>query len=117
MHKSLFTNVGSKMINSLPASQSQGIYTFSSVRFSCESCPTLCNPMDCSTPGLPVHHQLQETTQLLSTESVMLSSISSSAVPFSSQLQSFPASKSFQMSQFFASGPKVLELQLQHQSF
>ena len=26
-------------------------------------CPTLCNPMDCSTPGLPVHHQLQELTQ------------------------------------------------------
>ena len=35
MHKSLFTNVGSKMINSLPASQPQGIYTFSSVHFSC----------------------------------------------------------------------------------
>ena len=27
------------------------------------SCPTLCNPMDCSTPGLPVHHQLPEFTQ------------------------------------------------------
>ena len=26
-------------------------------------CPTLCNPMNCSTPGLPVHHQLQEFTQ------------------------------------------------------
>ena len=26
-------------------------------------CPTLCNPMDCSTPGLPVHHQLPESTQ------------------------------------------------------
>ena len=24
-----------------------------------QSCPTLCNPMDCSTPGLPVHHQLK----------------------------------------------------------
>ena len=32
---------------------------FSSV----QSCPTLCNPMDCSTPGLPVHHQLPEFTQ------------------------------------------------------
>ena len=30
---------------------------FSSVT---QSCPTLCNSMDCSTPGLPVHHQLQE---------------------------------------------------------
>ena len=26
-------------------------------------CPTLCNPMDCSTPGLPVHHQLPQFTQ------------------------------------------------------
>ena len=26
-------------------------------------CPTLCNPMNCSTPGLPVHHQLPEFTQ------------------------------------------------------
>ena len=26
-------------------------------------CPTLCNPMTCSTPGLPVHHQLPEFTQ------------------------------------------------------
>ena len=28
-----------------------------------QSCPTLCNPMDCSTPGLPVQHQLPEFTQ------------------------------------------------------
>ena len=28
-----------------------------------QSCPTLCNPMDCSTPGLPVHHQPPEFTQ------------------------------------------------------
>ena len=28
-----------------------------------QSCPTLCNAMDCSTPGLPVHHQLPEFTQ------------------------------------------------------
>ena len=28
-----------------------------------KSCPTLCNPMDCSTPGFPVHHQLLELTQ------------------------------------------------------
>ena len=33
---------------------------FSSVA---HSCPTLCDPMDCSTPGLPVHHQLLEFTQ------------------------------------------------------
>ena len=28
-----------------------------------QSCPTLCDPMNCSTPGLPVHHQLLEYTQ------------------------------------------------------
>ena len=38
---------------------------FNSVQFSsvAQSCLTLCDPMDCSTPGLPVHHQLQEITQ------------------------------------------------------
>ena len=30
---------------------------------SLSSCSTLCDPMDCSTPGLPVHHQLRELTQ------------------------------------------------------
>ena len=33
---------------------------FSSVT---QSCPTICNSMDCSTPGLPVHHKLPEFTQ------------------------------------------------------
>ena len=28
-----------------------------------QSCPTPCNPMNCSTPGLPVHHQLPESAQ------------------------------------------------------
>ena len=36
-----------------------------------QSCPTLCDPMDCSTPGLPVHHQLPESTQTMSIQSVM----------------------------------------------
>ena len=37
----------------------------SSVQFSsvAQSCPTLCDPMNCNTPGLPVHHQLSEFTQ------------------------------------------------------
>ena len=39
--------------------------TISSVQFSsiAQSCPTLCDPMNCSMPGLPVHHQLPEFTQ------------------------------------------------------
>ena len=36
------------------------LYQFSSVA---QSCPTLCDPMNCSTPGLPVRHQLPESTQ------------------------------------------------------
>ena len=36
----------------------------SSVQFSRTVCLTLCNPMNCSTPGLPVHHQLLEFTQI-----------------------------------------------------
>ena len=67
---------------------------------------TLCDPMNCSTPGLPVHHQLQEFTQIHVNwvSDAIQSTISSSVVPFSSHLQSFPASGSFPMSQLFASG-------------
>ena len=77
------------------------IKEFSSV---VQLCLTLCDPMDCSTPGFPVHHQLPKLAQTL----VQLSrwchlTISSSVVPFSSCLQSFPASGSFLMSQFFTS--------------
>ena len=39
---------------------SKCIPQFSSVA---QSCPTPCDPMDCSTPGFPVHHQLPELTQ------------------------------------------------------
>ena len=35
----------------------------SSVTSVAQSCPTLCDPVDCSTPGLSVHHQLPEFTQ------------------------------------------------------
>ena len=33
--------------------------------------PTVCDPMDCSMPGFPVHHQLPELAQIMSIESVM----------------------------------------------
>ena len=41
------------------------LYIFSSIQFSsvAQSCLTLWQPMNCSTPGLPVHHQLPESTQ------------------------------------------------------
>ena len=63
-----------------------------------QSCSTLCNPMDFSMPGHPVHHQLLELSWWCHP------TISSSVVPFSSLLQSFLASGSFQMSQLFTSG-------------
>ena len=44
------------------------------IRSVAQSCPTLCNPMNHSMPGLPVHHQLPEFTRLTSIESVMPSS-------------------------------------------
>ena len=37
--------------------------SFWSISEAAQSCPTLCDPMDCSTPGLPVYHQLPELTQ------------------------------------------------------
>ena len=44
-----------------------------SVQFSsvAQSCPTLCDPMDCSMPGFPVHHQLWSLLKFMSIESVM----------------------------------------------
>ena len=72
---------------------------FSSVA---QSCLILRNPMNCSTPGLPVHHQLRSPPKPMS--QWCHPTISSSVVPFSSCPQSFPTSGSFQMSQLFASG-------------
>ena len=53
-----------KMHNSI-GSHKANICVTSSVQFSlvAQSCPTLCNPVNHSTPGLPVHHQLLESTQ------------------------------------------------------
>ena len=63
----------------------------------------LCDPMDCSMPDFPVHHQLPKFTQT-HVHQVDDAIQPSSVVPFSSCLQSFPASGSFPVSQFFASG-------------
>ena len=68
-------------------------------------CPTLCDPMNRSTPGLPVHHHLLEFTQTQRPSSRWCHpAISSSVVPFSSCSQSLPASGSFPMSQLFTWG-------------
>ena len=92
----------------------------SSVQFSsvAQSCPTLCNPMNRSTPGLPVHHQLPEFTQTqvhrvsdAIQPSHPLSSLSPLA-PNPSQHQSL-----FQRVDSSHEVAKVLEFQLQHHSF
>ena len=77
-------------------------FTFSSVQFSsvAQSCPTLCDPMNHSTPGLPVHRQLPEFTQTHIHQ--VSDAIQPSVIPFSSCPQSLPASESFPMSQLFA---------------
>ena len=72
--------------------------------YSVQLCPAICNPMHCSTPGLPVHHQLPEFTQThVHWVGDTHATISSSVIPFSSCLQSFPPSGSFPMSQLFTS--------------
>ena len=58
-----------------------------------QSCLTLCDPMDCSTPGLPVHHQLLELAQTQVHWVVDATRPSSSVCPFS-RPQCFPASES-----------------------
>ena len=78
-------------------------HQFSSVQFS-QSCLSLCNPMDCSTPGLPVHHQLPEFIQTMSIESVMPSNHLIFCHPLLLPPSVFPSIWSFLMSQFFASG-------------
>ena len=83
-----------------------------------QSCLTLCNPLDCSTPGLPVHHQPPEFTQ---THVHWVGDAIQSSHPLSS-----PSPPAFNLSQhqgLFKWGSsshqvaKVLEFQLQHQSF
>ena len=70
-----------------------------------QSCPTLCDPMDCSTPGIPVHHQLPEPTQ---THVHRVSDAIQSPHPLSSPFPpTFNLSQHqslFPVSQFFASG-------------
>ena len=74
---------------------------FSSVA---QSCPTLCNPMDCNTPGLPVHRQLPEPLKLMSIESVMPSDHLTLCRPLHLLPSIFPSIRVFPMSQFFTTG-------------
>ena len=69
---------------------------FSSVSSFTQSCLTLCDPMDCSTPGFPVHHQLLE----LSIESVMPSNHHILYCPLLLLLSIFPNIRAFSNQSF-----------------
>ena len=82
------------------------IYIYITYKYflSVQSCPAPCDPIDCSTQGLPVHHQLLGFTQ---THVHWFSDAIQPSHPLSSlssHLKSFPESGSFQMTQFFTSG-------------
>ena len=83
-----------------------------------QSCPTLCDPMDFSTPGFPVHHQLRELAQ---THVHRVSDALQTSHPLSSpSLSAFNPSQHRGLFQWVSSlhqVAKVLELQLQHQFF
>ena len=91
-----------------------GSVQFSSVA---QSCPTLCNPMNCSTPVLPVHHQLLKFTQ---THVHWVSDAIQPSHPLSSPFLPAPnPSKYHSLFEWVNSShevAKVLEFQLQHYS-
>ena len=82
-----------------------------------QSCPTLCDPMDWSLPGLPVHHQLLEFSQ---TWVHWVSDAIQPSHPLSSPSPAFSLSQHQGLFQWVSSSHKlarILEFQLQHQSF
>ena len=82
-----------------------------------QSCLTLCNPTDCSTPGFSVHQQLLELAQ---THVHWVSGAMQPSHPLSSPSPALNLSKHQGLFQWVSSShqvAKVLELQLQHQSF
>ena len=81
------------------------MFQFSSVA---QSCLNHCDPMDCSTPGLPVHHQLPELMQTHVHQVMSIKWCHPTISSSSSRLQSFPASGSFPINQLFTSGSKSI---------
>ena len=81
----------------------RSVYCWEEVQFS--SVAQSCDPMDCSTPGFPVHHQLLELAQThIHWVSDAIQPSHSLSSPSPPNFSLFLASGSFQMSQFFASG-------------
>ena len=92
---------------------------FSSVQFSSisQSCPTLCDPIDCSMPSFPVHHQLSELAQ---THVHWVNDAIQPSHPLSYPSPAFNLSQHQGIFKWVSSlhqVAKVLEFQLQHQSF
>ena len=104
---------------------SLSVYLFiclSSISFQFSSvahlCPTLCDPMDCSMPGLPLHHQLSEFTQ---THVYWVGDAIQPSHPLSSPFPpAFNLSQHQGLFKWVSSShqvAKVLEFQLQNQSY
>ena len=113
-----WVNDAIKPSHPLPSSSPGFNLPISSVQFGsvAQSCPTLWDPLNCSMPGLPVHHQLPESTK---THVHRVDDV----IQLSHPLSSPPALSLSQHQGLFkwVSSPhqvvKVLEFQLQHQSF
>ena len=83
-----------------------------------QSCLTLCDPMNCSTPDLPVYHQLPESTQThVHWVGDAIQPSHSLSSPFSPALNLSRHWGLFKWVSFLHQVAKILELQLQHQSF
>ena len=81
-------------------------------------CPTLCDPMDYSTPGFPVFTIFWSLLKLMSIKSVMPFNHLILCCPLLLLPSNFPVNRVFSSeSALCIRWPKVLELQLQHQSF
>ena len=90
-------------------------FQFSSVT---QSCPTLCDLMDCSMPGFPVHHQLLEPTQThVHRDGDAIQSFHPLLSPSPPALNLSQHQGLFQWVSALPQVAKVLEFQLQHQSF
>ena len=117
-HVSCSSCIADGFLTTEPPGKPKERYAAAAAGKSLQLCPTLSDPMECSTPGLPIHHQLPELTQ---THAHWVSDAIQPSHPLL-----FPSLPSFNLSQhqglfkwvsFSYQVAKLLEFQLQHQSF
>ena len=119
IHTGHFFSIFSRFLRgSYKCSLKSAFFETSQLSLVAQSCLTLCNLMDCNTPGFPVHHQLPEPTQ------THVNPISDAIQPFHLLLSpsppAFSPSQHQGLFQWVSSSHQVamvLELQLQHESF